>query len=168
VSDIPWHKALFSDVAIMTPKAQAASLPDKHLTPEEEELSRKQAHLAALEAQLADRELELAAFLADLVHFEKRYLQTVGPRYAMLDELRAKIAEARARQNPHRQDVREQAQEARAKARESARAAGEDSAGSPSPDDAASPSKPNRSERLNKLYRQAAKLLWVAAPLVPV
>ncbi len=56
--------------------------PEKLLTPEEEELQRKQATLAGQEAQLADRELELAAFLADLVHFEKRYLHTVGRRYA--------------------------------------------------------------------------------------
>ncbi len=71
-------------------------LPDKLLTPEEEELRRKRATLAGLEAQLADRELELAAFLADLVHFEKRYLQTVGRRHALLDELKARIAGARA------------------------------------------------------------------------
>jgi hypothetical protein len=77
------------------------ALPEKLLTPEEDELARKKASLAGLEAQLADRELELASFRADLVHFEKRYLQTVGRRYAILDDLKAKIAEARARQNPH-------------------------------------------------------------------
>jgi len=134
-------------------------LPEKLLTPEEEELQRKKASLADLEAQLADRELELAAFLADLVYFEKRYLQTVGRRYAILDELKAKIAEARARQNPHRQDARDQARQARAKAQESASAAGEENAGATSLDDAASPARPKRSESLNKLYRQAAKLL---------
>jgi peptidoglycan hydrolase CwlO-like protein len=107
-------------------------LPEKLLTPEEEELRRKQAVLADLEAQLADRELELASLLADLVHFEKRYLQTVGRRYALLDELKAKIAEARARQNPHSQNARDQARQARAKAQESARAAGDDSDGTPS------------------------------------
>lgn len=136
-----------------------AALPEKLLTPEEEELRRKQAVLADLEAQLADRELELASLLADLVHFERRYLQTVGRRYALLDELKAKIAEARVRQNPHSQDARDAARQARTKAQESARAAGDDSAGAPSPDDAASTAKPNRSESLNKLYRQAAKLL---------
>jgi hypothetical protein len=136
-----------------------ALLPEKPLTPEEEELERKKARLAELEAQLADRELELATLLADLVHFEKRYLQSVGRRYALLDELKAKIAEARARQNPASQGARDQAREARSRAQESARAAGVDSAGSPSPDDARSPSKPSRSESLNRLYRQAAKLL---------
>jgi hypothetical protein len=134
-------------------------LPEKLLTPEEEELQRKQAILADLEAQLADRELELASLLADLIHFEKRYLQTVGRRYAILDELKAKIAEARACKNPHNQDARDQARQARAKAQESARAAGDSSAGAPLPGDGATSSKPNRSESLNKLYRQAAKLL---------
>ncbi len=85
--------------------------PEKLLTPEEEGLQHKQATLAGLEAQLADRELELAAFVADLVHFEKRYLQTVARRHALLDELKARIAEARAQG--------------------SARAAGEENAGAP-------------------------------------
>lgn len=136
-----------------------ALLPEKLLTPEEEELQVKKTRLAELEAHLADRELELASFLADLVHFEKRYLQTVGRRYAILDELRAKIAEARARQNPNQQDARQQAREARLKAQESARAVGEEKNGEPPPDDPSSVSKPNRSESLRNLYRQAAKLL---------
>jgi hypothetical protein len=135
-----------------------ALLPDKLLTPEGEELERKKASLAELEAQLAARELERASVLADLVHFEKRYLQMVGRRYALLDELRAKIAESRAQQNPHQQDACDQARQARSKAQESARAIGEETAGLPSPDDGASPSKPNRSESLRNLYCQAAKL----------
>jgi hypothetical protein len=94
------------------------ALPEKLLTPEDEELARKKASLVGLEAQLADRELELASFRADLVHFEKRYLQTAGRRYAILDDLKAKIAEARARQNPDRQDARDGARHARGKADE--------------------------------------------------
>jgi hypothetical protein len=134
-------------------------LLEKTLTPEDEELQRKKATLAQLEAQLADRELELASCLADLVHFENRYLQTVGRRYAILDDLKAKIAEARAQQNPRSQDAREHARQARSKAQESASAAGEGKPGAPSQDDTASPSKPNRSQSLRDLYRQAAKLL---------
>src|SRR5260370_11996395 len=103
------------------------------LTPEEEELARKKTMLAELEAQLADRELELASLLADLVHFEKRYLQTVGRRYAILDELKAKIAEARARQNPQRQDARVQARQATSKPPAAARAAYVTSLALPSP-----------------------------------
>src|SRR5262249_34957973 len=107
------------------------SLPSE-TSPEYEELELKKARLAQLEARLADRELELTAFLADLVHFEKRYMQTVGRRYALLDELKAKIAEARAQQHPHRQDAFDQARQARFQAQESARAALEDMSGPPS------------------------------------
>ncbi len=142
-------------------------LPDKPLTPEDEELARKKASLAELEAQLADRELELASCLADLVYFEKRYLQTVGRRYATLDDLKAKIAEARARQNPQRQDARDQARQARSDAEESARAVGEEKPGAPTPDDAPSAPKPTRSESLRNLYRQAAKLLHPDLTLDP-
>ncbi len=131
---------------------------DRLLTPEDEELERKKACLAELEAQLAERELQLASLLADLVHFEKRYLQTVGRRYAILDELKARIAEAHARQNPQQKDARKQAQQARSKAQESARAAG---AQGPEaiPATADSPSKQRPSESLRNLYRQAARLL---------
>jgi hypothetical protein len=132
---------------------------EKALSPEDEELNRKKARLAELEAQLADRELELASFLADLVRFEKSYLQKIGRRYAMLDELRAGIAEARAKRNAHRHDAREQARQARSKAQESARVIGEQSPGASSPDDEGSSSKPIHSEMLRSLYRQAAKLL---------
>jgi hypothetical protein len=56
---------------------------DKLLTPEADELQRKQERLAELEAQHADRELE-------------RALQTLGRRAAILDDLKANIAEVRA------------------------------------------------------------------------
>lgn len=134
-------------------------LPQKALTPEDEELQRKKARLAELEAQLSDSELELASFRADLIHFEKRYLQTVGRRYALLDELKAKIAEARAKQNPRSQDARDHAQQARAKAHESARAAGHAGPDEPATDDPPSAAKPMRSASLDKLYREAARLL---------
>ncbi len=128
---------------------------EKLSSPEEEELERKKASLSALEAQLVERELELTSFLADLAHFEKNYLQIVGRRYAILDELKAHLAEARARQCPDSGDARDQARQARAQAQESARAAGEENTGEQSSDDAPS-SQPNRSESLRKLYRQAA------------
>jgi peptidoglycan hydrolase CwlO-like protein len=134
-------------------------LPEMLLTPEEEELRCKKARLAQLEAQLTDRDLELAACLADLNHFERHYLQSVGRRYALLDDLKAQIAEARARQNPHSRDAQEQARQARSQAQESARAAGEKHAGAAPPDDVASSPQPKRTESLDKLYRQAARLL---------
>ena len=132
---------------------------EKPWAPEDEELQRKQEFLAELEAQLADRELELASALGDLNHFEKHYLQTVGRRYAMLDNLKARIAEARANQNPRSQTAGDQARQARAKAQESASAAGESEPGANQPDETAALSKPNRSESLRSLYRLAARLL---------
>jgi hypothetical protein len=137
----------------------ALSLISDTARPEDEELERKKAILAGLEAQLADRELELASFRADVFHFEKRYLQTVGRRYAILDDLRAQIAEALARQNPHRTDASDRARQARSKAEESARAAGTEKSGTPLLEEAESPTKPKQSETLRNLYRQAAKLL---------
>lgn len=134
-------------------------LTDKLLTPEDEELARKNAILAELEGQLADRELELASGRADLINFEKHYLQTVGRRYALLDELKAKIAEAIANQFPQNSDAHEQARQARSQAQESAKAVGEVSPETPLPDVSASPTQPSRSESLNKLYRQAAMML---------
>ena len=136
-----------------------SSLPEKLLTPEDEELELKKVRLAALKVQLADRELEVASFLADLRHFETHYLQTVGRHYAILDELNAKIAEARARRNPDSRDARDRAQHARTKAQESARSVGEENSDSPSRGGDPFFAKPIRSERLSELYRQAAKLL---------
>jgi hypothetical protein len=129
------------------------------LAPEDEELARKKARLAELEGQLADRELERAALLADLVHFENRYLNTVGRRYAILDDLKAQIAEVRAAQNPQKQEPHEEARQARSRAQESARAVGDGASGTPSPDEVAATSGAPQSESLRKLYRQAVKLL---------
>jgi hypothetical protein len=129
------------------------------LTPEEEELEHKNARLADLEAQLAERELELATARADLAHFEKRYLHTIGRRYALLDELKANLAEARARQQPHNPEARAQSDQARATAQESARAAGTEHPEAALLEDAASPGKPKHPESLRNLYRQAARLL---------
>jgi hypothetical protein len=132
--------------------------PEISRSPEEEELERKKASLAVLEAQLADRELELASLRADLIHFERRYLRSVGHLYAILDELKAKIAEARARKNPGAKDDCENARQARSKANESARALGEQKPGEPTLDDEPF-SKPKQSESLRNLYRQAARQL---------
>jgi len=129
------------------------------LSPEEEELERKKAILASLEVQLADRELERASLLAELTHFEHRYLQAVGRRYAILDDLKALIAEALAKQNPHRPDAHEQARQARTQAQESARASGEEHSGPPPSADFPSSAKPNQSESLRKLFRKAVLLL---------
>jgi serine/threonine protein kinase len=127
----------------------SAPMPCEELqTPEELELKQKQDTLAQIEAQLADRELELASLRAELAEFEKRYDQTVGRRYATLDELKAKIAEARAGQQTRGQTEKRSSPT-------SAPPGGEKESTAPSPDGPASAA---ASERLRKLYRQAAKL----------
>lgn len=155
----PWQGSLFRRSSLLGTATDVSPSFESARSPEDEELERKKAVLAELEAQLADRELELASFQADLVHFERQYLQTVGRRYAVLDDLKAKIAEARARQSPQRADVLDQARQARARAQESARAVGEAGPEVPLLEDAVPPSRPDRSESLRNLYRQAAMLL---------
>ena len=137
------------------------------LSPEYEELARQQTRLAELEAQLADRELELASLRADLLHFQTVYLKTLGRRYGVLYELRAKIAEAHARQHVDRQDIRDQATQARALAQESAHAARTGNAEAPPGNPSQPHEKPVQSESLRKLYRQAAKLLHPDLTLDP-
>ncbi|MBS1806815.1 MAG: molecular chaperone DnaJ [Acidobacteria bacterium] len=123
----------------------------RRLTPEERELEKKKAELAVLEAKLAERELDLATLQAELHVFEQRYLRIVGSRYAELDEVKAQIAEARARLNPDDAYAQEEADEARAQADESAHAA----AGAEEASAASIKFKP--SESLKKLYREAAR-----------
>jgi hypothetical protein len=119
-------------------------------TPEEEELAAKLAELASLEDELAQRELDLATLLAELHLFERRYLQIIGSRYAKLDDLKARIAEALAQEKPADPAAEAEARQARARAEESADAAG----------DLRQPEaeiKFQPSEDLKKLYREAAR-----------
>ena len=122
----------------------------KNQTPEEAELERKKLELSAIENELAERELDLSTLEAELRAFERRYLRTVGVRYAELDDLEAQIAEVMARLNPRDTHTREQASRARAQADESAQAAGT-AKESKQPDTFKPP------EDLKKLYRELAK-----------
>ena len=119
-------------------------------TPEERELARKQAEFAALEADLAQRELELATARGELHAFQARYIRIVGARFAELDEIRAQIAQVRARGSPNDRGAQEEAAEARIQAEESARAAGSAQEGD-------RPVKFRPSESLKKLFREVAK-----------
>lgn len=122
------------------------------LTPEEVELGRKQAELREMQSALADRELELANLRGELVAFERRYIHEVGHLYAQLDGLEAQIADAIFLRKPRDDSARKNAENARTRAQESAQAV--DDVG---PDTSNRPFEP--SERLGKLYREAARRL---------
>ena len=67
-------------------------------TPEERELEKKQLQLDGLQKQLVERELELETMRGGLISFEKKYQDATTQRYAMLDELRYRIAELQIQQ----------------------------------------------------------------------
>src|SRR5688572_22215811 len=69
-------------------------------TPEQRELEKKKLQLDDLQKQLVERELELETMRGGLIAFEKKYQTATSDRYAMLDELRFRIAELRAQQDP--------------------------------------------------------------------
>src|SRR5438552_6554547 len=69
-------------------------------TPEEIYLEKKRAELAELETELVERELELETLRGGLLSFEKKYEAATLPRYAELDDLRARIAEIMATRRP--------------------------------------------------------------------
>jgi len=118
----------------------------KKETPEERELRKKLAELAELEGILGEKELELATFKAELNAFEAMYMGIVGIKYAELDEIVAKIAEAKLRDNPSDKIAQEEA--TRARADESREATGQ-------VEEAFEEFIP--SDTLKKLYREVAK-----------
>lgn len=134
---------------------------DKAITPtqspEREELEQKKQELARLAAELIQKELDLTTTQSELQEFEQKYIRIVVAKYAKLDEIEARIAEANAVLYPGRPEVEQQAQEARTQAKESSKVADEANtqwelknqkqASVPPPED------------LKKLYRQVAKLV---------
>jgi hypothetical protein len=121
-------------------------------TPEERELSHKLAELAELEEALAGRVLALTTLEVELHVFEVHYLETVGRRYAELDEIEADIAEIEAALAPGSVELLERAEEARARAQESADAL---DAGRALPERGPGPP----SESLKKLFRKIARVI---------
>jgi len=85
-----------------------------------DELRRNRVVLAELERDVVERELDLSTLQQTLVAFEAKYVRIVGTRYAILDELNAKIAEGEARESPDDATIQEKAREARQSADESA------------------------------------------------
>ncbi len=131
--------------------AKASQIAQKRL-PEEIELEQKRNELAVLETDLGNQELELTTLKVDLALFERRYLRTVASRYAELDELLAKIAEAEASHHPGDSVRREQANAARSKANETAGAATTEES-----QDQRTQFKP--SDNLRSLFRDTAKAM---------
>ena len=124
----------------------------KRQTQEERELASKQTELAALEETLAQRELELLTFEVELREFEQVYLRRVGTLYAELDEILAKIAEAKAASAPNDKKAQQKAKEARSQAEESAHST--ESVENEEPKEKFKPS-----DTLKKLFRELARLL---------
>ncbi len=115
-----------------------------------DKLNNKRDELNILEEKLAERELELTGLSAELRGFEANYLGIVGIRYAKLDEILARIAEAQARLHPTDNIAAKRVTEQRNRAQESAKATS---------DIRETPlkGKLQSSENLNKLYRNVAR-----------
>ncbi len=73
----------------------------------------KRTELAGLESELVERELELSTLQQELAVFDAEYLRVVGRRYAMLDDITARIAEAQAVRRPNDHDALRRARDAR-------------------------------------------------------
>jgi hypothetical protein len=133
-------------VTVKSTDIPAVKLPVK---PEEQELARKREEQAALEAELADRELRSANLQAELRAFEAQYLHFVGLRYAELDELKARIAERLASEQPGNERAQKAAGDARSRANETQSAAGEKAEQEPRAFES--------SPEMKRLYREVAK-----------
>jgi hypothetical protein len=118
--------------------------------PEDAELSRKQSELGELQSRLAELELQHLTLRLELSDFENLYHKKVGPLYAELDEVEARIAEKEAKREPLNSKAAEAASTARSKAEESRRVV--DSV-------LTLPPPVQRSQTLKDLYRTVAKRL---------
>ena len=88
---------------------------DEHV-PDERELNLKRAELAALATDLVERELALSTLQQALAAFQAEYLRVVGTSYAVLDDICARTAEARAAQDPDGEAFQERARRLREQA----------------------------------------------------
>ena len=121
------------------------------LTPEQQEYELKKSQLSQLETKLVDLELEHLNLAADLRDLEGKYLRIVGTRYAELDRIEAQIAALEAILHPIDEQIRQQAQQARAKAEKTSQATGK------SVEIVQAKERTQPSDDLKKLYREVAK-----------
>jgi cell pole-organizing protein PopZ len=123
-------------------------------TPEEAELARKKAGLERLSDFLAEKELDLEELKLTVTQFQRRYYSELGKRYVELDELRAQIAELKARQRPQDHELNQEAARARTQARKAAEEY-EDIDIEPQIDS----KKSEESEDAKRLYRKIASII---------
>jgi hypothetical protein len=119
--------------------------------PEEQELARLTAQQKELEDKLASAELTLESAATEAERFKQRYYGAVGALYAELDELDAKIDNARLKEAPNDPKLRASAKASQERAKKSAEEAGL----------AAIEFKPapEITPELKQAYRRAVKLL---------
>jgi hypothetical protein len=96
---------------VTTPEAEQ-SQPDEEAAPRPEE--RLERAVRAAEQALIEYEIAVETFRVEIENFSRLHHQKLGPMYARLDELEARIAEARAARSGDPEDVRK-AEEARAR-----------------------------------------------------
>jgi hypothetical protein len=126
----------------------------KTVTPEEQELAEKKAELDRLSKHLADKELDLEEIRLAVARFQHRYFAEIGKKYVRLDDLRAQIAELRARHSPHDAGLKRVADVAReAAARSSAEYQNDQNVSE------ATVEKPESSDDVKKLYRNIAMVI---------
>ncbi|MCL7426150.1 hypothetical protein ACIHJG_11915 [Streptomyces sp. NPDC052415] len=94
-----------------TPEAEQPQ-PDEEAAPRPEE--RLERAVRAAEQALIEYEIAVETFRVEIENFSRLHHQKLGPMYARLDELEARIAEARAARSGDPEDVRK-AEEARAR-----------------------------------------------------
>lgn len=126
----------------------------KRQTPEEKELESKRGELTALSEQLAEAELQLEELKVSLLRFQRRYFQEVGRKYVELDDIKAQIAEAIARNKPDDAEAKVKAKQAR----DQANAGSKEYESFEKQDKPSSDEKPP-SDECKKLYRRIAAII---------
>jgi len=123
-------------------------------TPEEAELAAKNDELKRLSQFLAQKELDFEEIKNAVARFQHRYFAEIGQKYVELDDLRARIAEMKARHRPEDSVLKRKAKKAREQAKKSA----EEYEGNVSKPGPAS-QKPEELDEAKKLYRKIASLI---------
>jgi hypothetical protein len=126
----------------------------KAKSPEEAELAKKKVELDRLSQLLAEKELNIEELKLTVGRFQQRHFSEVGRKYVELDELRAQIAELKARQQPQNHELTQEAVTFREQARNT-KDEYEDIDIEPQADSL----KSDKLEDAKKLYRKVASII---------